>query len=99
MAELIVVVALVVVTSAACSLFEAVLYSVPASRIEMLERAGRPAGRILKRLTYNCWITIEEIAASSATTSIRSSAIGAAAITAPLATRVAKVGSVCPQLS
>ncbi len=50
MAELIVVVALVVVTSAACSLFEAVLYSVPASRIETLERAGRPAGRILKRL-------------------------------------------------
>ena len=65
-----------------------------------LERGiRRRLGRILKRLTYNCWITIEEVAAFSATTSIRSSAIGAAAITAPLATRVAKVGSVCPQLS
>ena len=50
MAELLVVVGLVLVTSAACSLFEAVLYSVPASRIETLDRAGRPSGRILKRM-------------------------------------------------
>ena len=50
MIELIVVVALVLVISAACSLFEAVLYSVPASRIEALERAGRPAGRLLKQM-------------------------------------------------
>ena len=48
MAELLVVVGLVLVTSAACSLFEAVLYSVPASRVEALDRAGRPSGRILK---------------------------------------------------
>ncbi len=50
MAELLAVVGLVLVTSAACSLFEAVLYSVPASRIEALDRAGRPSGRILKRM-------------------------------------------------
>ena len=48
MVELLVVTGLVLVTSAACSLFEAVLYSVPASRIEMLDRSGRPSGRILK---------------------------------------------------
>ena len=50
MLELLVVVGLVVGTSAACSLFEAVLYSVPASRIEALDRAKRPSGRILKRM-------------------------------------------------
>ena len=50
MAELLVVVGLVLFTSAACSLFEAVLYSVPASHIEMLDRAGRPSGRLLKRM-------------------------------------------------
>ena len=50
MLELLVVVGLVIGTSAACSLFEAVLYSVPASRIEALDRAKRPSGRILKQM-------------------------------------------------
>ena len=50
MQELALVVLFVLVTSAACSLFEAVLYAVPASRIAMLERAGRPSGRLLMRL-------------------------------------------------
>lgn len=50
MLELLAVVGLVVGTSAACSLFEAVLYSVPASRVEALDRAKRPSGRILKRM-------------------------------------------------
>lgn len=50
MLELLVVVGLVVGTSAACSLFEAVLYSVPASRIEALDGANRPSGRILKEM-------------------------------------------------
>jgi CBS domain containing-hemolysin-like protein len=50
MPELALVVGLVLVTSAACSLFEAVLYSVPASRVEGLESAGRPSGRLLKQL-------------------------------------------------
>ena len=48
--KLLVVVGLVVGTSAACSLFEAVLYAVPASRIEALDRAKRSSGRILKRM-------------------------------------------------
>ena len=42
MLELSLVVGLVVLISAACSLFEAVLYSVPPSQIEALERAGQP---------------------------------------------------------
>ena len=50
MVALTVIVGLVLLTSAACSLFEAVLYAVPASRVEALDRAGRPAGRTLKRL-------------------------------------------------
>ncbi len=50
MVELAVVVGLVIATSAACSLFEAVLYSVPASRIDTLEREGRGSGRLLRRL-------------------------------------------------
>jgi len=50
MVELLIVVGLVVLTSAACSLFEAVLYSVPLSQIDALERAGRPSGPILRTL-------------------------------------------------
>lgn len=50
MPELALIVALVLVISAACSLFEAVLYAVPASRIAVLEHAGRPSGRLLARL-------------------------------------------------
>jgi len=50
MLELLLVVTAVLMTSAICSLFEAVLYSVPVSRIEALERAGSPSGHILKEL-------------------------------------------------
>ena len=52
MSGLSLVVGLVLISSAACSLFEAVLYSVPASRIEMLEREGRASGRLLKAVSY-----------------------------------------------
>ena len=50
MVELAVVVGFVVLTSAACSLFEAVLYSVPLSQIDALERAGNRSGPILRVL-------------------------------------------------
>jgi CBS domain containing-hemolysin-like protein len=50
MVDLAVVVALVVGTSATCSLLEAVLYSVPAARIDALEREGRGSGKLLRRL-------------------------------------------------
>ena len=50
MVELQLVVLLVLVTSAICSLFEAVLYSIPATFVEQLEQSGRPEGRILKQM-------------------------------------------------
>ena len=50
MVELYLVVGLVLVTSAVCSLVEAVLYSVPMSHIEMLERSGRSSGSTLRQL-------------------------------------------------
>ena len=50
MPELMLVVGFVVIASATCSLFEAVLYSVPASRIAVLDRAGHGSGRLLTRL-------------------------------------------------
>ena len=50
MPELVTAVAVVLVTSAFCSLCEAVLYSVPVSHIESLAHAGRGSGRILQQL-------------------------------------------------
>ena len=53
MTELMVVVALVLGASATCSLFEAVLYSVPTSRIAQLEQDRRPSGRVLKQMRHH----------------------------------------------
>lgn len=53
MVELAITVGLVVGASAMCSLFEAVLYAVPASHVEALAAAGRPSGRILQGLRAN----------------------------------------------
>ncbi len=50
MPELVTAVAVVLVTSAFCSVCEAVLYSVPVSHIESLAHAGRGSGRILQQL-------------------------------------------------
>ena len=43
----------VVVVSATCSLFEAVLYSIPVSHIETLASEGKTSGRILRKLRAN----------------------------------------------
>lgn len=53
MLALVVTVAAVILISAMCSLFEAVLYSVPHSQIESLAEAGKPAGRTLRQLRAN----------------------------------------------
>ena len=50
MLELTLVVGFVVITSGACSLFEAVLYSVPLSKIAALEQASKPSGPLLRTL-------------------------------------------------
>lgn len=48
--QLCLAVGLAILVSALCSLFEAILYSVPRSQIELLAKAGRPSGRILQKL-------------------------------------------------
>jgi CBS domain containing-hemolysin-like protein len=50
MTSLILVAGSVLVISAACSLFEAVLYAVPRSHVEGLDRAGRLSGRVFVKL-------------------------------------------------
>lgn len=50
MTELFIVVGLVLGISAACSLFEAVLYSMPVGQVEILEQSGRRSGRLLREL-------------------------------------------------
>ena len=50
MIELVIYVSAVIVVSATCSLFEAVLYAVPVSYVESLAQKGSVSGRILKDL-------------------------------------------------
>jgi len=50
MAELVIVVLVVVLISATCSVFEAVLYSIPISHIESLVHSGKASGRTLRKL-------------------------------------------------
>ncbi len=51
--QLVVSVFLAIVVSALCSIFEAVLYSVPLSHVELLAQSGKIQGRILKKLKTN----------------------------------------------
>lgn len=53
MIELLIVVLAVVLISATCSLFEAVLYSVPISHIESLAQSGHKSGKTLRKLRAN----------------------------------------------
>ena len=50
MIELVVAVSCAILISAGCSLFEAVLYSVPLRQIEAMAQAGKSAGRIFKKM-------------------------------------------------
>ena len=53
MIELVVAVSLAILISAVCSLFEAVLYSVPVRHIETLAQAGKPGGKIFRDMRHN----------------------------------------------
>ncbi|MDL1975146.1 MAG: hemolysin family protein [Deltaproteobacteria bacterium] len=53
MTELVIAAGFAIIVSAMCSLFEAVLYSVPISHIEASVQAGKSSGRILKKLRQN----------------------------------------------
>ena len=48
--QLIMAVGLAITISALCSIFEAVLYSIPRSQVEVMARSGKLSGRILKKL-------------------------------------------------
>ncbi len=83
MLELAFVVVIVIATSAACSLFEAVLYSVPMSHVESLARSGRATGVIFRQLRAN---VDRPIAAILILNTIANT--GGAAVAGAIATRV-----------
>ncbi len=53
MTELVLAVGVAIFISAGCSLFEAVLYSVPMRHIEALDQAGKTSGKIFKKMRRN----------------------------------------------
>ena len=53
MLELIIAVSFAIFISAGCSLFESVLYSLPSRHIEALSQAGKPTGKIFRRMRDN----------------------------------------------
>ena len=53
MLELIIAVSFALFISAGCSLFESVLYSLPARHIEAMFKAGKPTGKIFKEMRGN----------------------------------------------
>jgi CBS domain containing-hemolysin-like protein len=53
MIQLIIAVSFAVFISAACSLIESVLYSVPIRHIELMAQANKSSGKILKRMRHN----------------------------------------------
>ena len=50
MTELIIATSFAIIISAGCSLFESVLYSVPTRHIEMMVQAGKPTGKLFKKM-------------------------------------------------
>jgi CBS domain containing-hemolysin-like protein len=53
MIELVIAVSFAIVISAGCSLFEAVLYSVPLRHLEAMVEAGKPTGKIFSKMRLN----------------------------------------------
>lgn len=53
MLELVIAVSFAICISAGCSLFEAVLYSVPVRQIEAMVHAGKTSGKVFKKLRGN----------------------------------------------
>jgi len=82
MTELILAVSLAVVISAGCSLFEAVLYSIPLRHIETLARRGKKSGRILKVLRSDIENPIAAIISLNTIANTAGAAVAGAAVTA-----------------
>ncbi|MBU0989662.1 MAG: DUF21 domain-containing protein, partial [Proteobacteria bacterium] len=82
MIELILAVSLAISISAVCSLFEAVLYSVPLRQLEAMVQAGKPGGKILKTLRRNVERPISAILTLNTIANTAGAAFAGAAATA-----------------
>ncbi|MFH1628509.1 MAG: hemolysin family protein [Pseudomonadota bacterium] len=82
MIELILAVSLAISVSAVCSLFEAVLYSVPLRQLEAMVQAGKPGGKILKALRRNVERPISAILSLNTIANTAGAAFAGAAATA-----------------
>ena len=81
MFELILAVGFAVIISACCSLFEAVLYSVPMRYVEDMAQKKRPAGRMLKGLRENVEKPIAAILSLNTIANTAGAAVAGAAAT------------------
>ena len=82
MVELIIAVSGAIIISACCSLFEAVLYSVPLRHIETMVQNKRPGGKILKELRENIERPITAILSLNTIANTAGAAIAGSAATA-----------------
>ena len=82
MIELIIAVSGAIIISACCSLFEAVLYSVPLRHIETMVQNKRPGGKILKELRENIEKPISAIISLNTIANTAGAAIAGSAATA-----------------
>jgi CBS domain containing-hemolysin-like protein len=82
MIELVAAVSFAVIVSAGCSLFEAVLYSVPMRRIETMVQMKKPSGRTLKELRSNVERPITAILTLNTIANTAGAAFAGAAATA-----------------
>ena len=82
MLELIIAVSFAIVLSAGCSLFEAVLYSVPLRHIETLVHEKKPSGAIFKKLRSDVEKPITAILSLNTIANTAGAAFAGAAATA-----------------
>ena len=73
-----------IVVSALCSFFEAVIYSVPLSHVEVLSKSGRLSGKVLKKLKNNIQAPITAILTLNTISNTMGAAIAGASAAAVL---------------
>ena len=81
MVELIIAVSCAIIISAGCSLFEAVLYSVPMRHVETMVQKNKASGRILKELRANVERPITAILSLNTIANTAGAAVAGAAAT------------------
>jgi len=82
MLELILAMSFAVFISAGCSLFEAVLYALPIRHIELMAKAGKPGGKIFKKMRENVDRPIAAILSLNTIANTAGAAVAGAAATA-----------------